>query len=481
MNDTIEKSDKKKTKYEHSKLVMASYGTRELFGQWVTSAFGFTVFFFYENVIQLSTWLAMWGFIIFSIWNAINDPLMGWIMERIHPPWEDKNLRRFPWIVIGVIPWLFSYLLIFLVPGNWYGTPSLVQENQWLIFIWYAGTLCLYDSTLTIYEVNVISLYPDKFRDLNERRTTQLFGTILGITGLVLAAIIPPMIIGETLVPSGYINASIVTVGIGFILFLLILPGVYEGKKTKRLYKRREEFGQTREVEPFIKSTTKVVNDKTFMLKILHFFGYQVGGVMIQTSALYITTYILGMGAEGTTLLLGSMLIGALISVPIWGIVANKINNNRKIGIIGGFTLFLGFIPLIFVTSLAGWMISLVFFGVGIGANWYIDPPLMGDVLDDISVRTGKSQHAIYYGIQSFFVKFGQTFIAVTIALSHIFTGYVQGAETQTPRAIFGIRIHTAIVPAILMLITITLFYKYYKLTPDKVAINKKKLKEMGI
>jgi Na+/melibiose symporter-like transporter len=175
------------------------------------------------------------------------------------------------------------------------------------------------------------------------------------------------------------------------------------------------------------------------------------------------------------------MLIGALISVPIWGIVANKINNNRKIGIIGGFTLFLGFIPLIFVTSLAGWMISLVFFGVGIGANWYIDPPLMGDVLDDISVRTGKSQHAIYYGIQSFFIKFGQTFIAVTIALSHIFTGYVQGAETQTPLAIFGIRIHTAIVPAILMLITITAFYKYYRLTPDKVAANKKKLKEMGI
>jgi Na+/melibiose symporter-like transporter len=368
-----------------------------------------------------------------------------------------------------------------LVPGNWYGTPSLVQQNQWLIFIWYAGTLCLYDSTLTIYEVNVISLYPDKFRALDERRTTQLFGTILGITGLVLAAIIPPMIIGEALAPSGYINASIVIVGIGFILFLLILPGVYEGKKTKRLYQRREESGQTREVEPFIKSTAKVVNDKTFMLKILHFFGYQVGGVMIQTSALYITTYILGMGAEGTTLLLGSMLIGALISVPIWGIIGNKINNNRKIGIIGGFTLFLGFIPLIFVTSLAGWMISLVFFGVGIGANWYIDPPLMGDVLDDISVRTGKSQHAIYYGIQSFFIKFGQTFIAVTIALSHIFTGYVQGAETQTPLAIFGIRIHTAIVPAILMLITITVFYKYYKLTPDKVAINQKKLKEMGI
>ncbi len=44
--------------YENSKLIMASYGSRELFGQWIAAAFGFTVFFFYEAVIGLNSLIA---------------------------------------------------------------------------------------------------------------------------------------------------------------------------------------------------------------------------------------------------------------------------------------------------------------------------------------------------------------------------------------------------------------------------------------
>ncbi|MFW9785362.1 MAG: MFS transporter, partial [Candidatus Heimdallarchaeota archaeon] len=146
-----------------------------------------------------------------------------------------------------------------------------------------------------------------------------------------------------------------------------------------------------------------------------------------------------------------------------------------------GIMLFVTFLPLIFTQGLITWMIFLLFFGVGIGGHWYVDPPTMGDVLDDIAVRTGKSQQSIYYGFQSFVIKFGQAFIAITIALSHVLTGYVQGQAAQDGLALFGVRLHTAIVPAILVLITLILFWKYYKLTPDKVAENKKKLKEIGL
>lgn len=69
-------------------------------------------------------------------------------------------------------------------------------------------------------------------------------------------------------------------------------------------------------------------------------------------------------------------------------------------------------------------------------------------------------------------------------------TGFVEGApslvelkaRSPTPElALLGIRIHSAIVPAILILITILIFWKYYDLTPDKVATNKAKLKELGL
>jgi len=109
-------TEERKEEYTYKKRIMASYGARELAGQWIYAAFGFSVFFFYESVIQLPTVLAALAFVIYSIWNAVNDPLVGWLLEKIHMPWEKKGYKRFPWTLIFVIPWLISYLLIL---GRW--------------------------------------------------------------------------------------------------------------------------------------------------------------------------------------------------------------------------------------------------------------------------------------------------------------------------------------------------------------------------
>ena len=476
--------------YENSTAIRASYGSRELFGQWVSAAFGFTVFFFYEVVIGLPTILAMTAFIIYSIWNAVNDPLMGYVMERIHMPWERKRgVRRFPWMVIAAITWVLSYLLIYLVPSGWYGSAAIVRANQWFIFGWYLGTLFLYDFLVAIWDVNVLSLFPDKFRGLNERRSVQGFGTILGILGLVLAAIIPPMFITTGVAPT-YITSAIVTIALGLVFFLFTIPGIRENKKVLAYYAERKEKGLDQEVESFFKSAKTALTNRTFVIKVLHFFGYQVGAVMIQTSAFYIVTYVLDAPAETITLLLGSMLLGALISVPLWTYFSKRVNDNRKMGLIAGFILVYTFIPFIFIEDLILWMIFLIFLGVGIGGHWFIDAPLITDVLDDIAVKTNKRQQAIYYGYQAFFARFGGTFIALTISITHILTGFIEGmpnlsdliAASPTPEmAIFGIRIHSAIVPALFVLITVLLFWKYYDLTPDKVAANREKLEELGI
>jgi GPH family glycoside/pentoside/hexuronide:cation symporter len=145
---------------------------------------------------------------------------------------------------------------------------------------------------------------------------------------------------------------------------------------------------------------------------------------------------------------------------------------------------------MIFISGLLGWIISLIFFGIGLGGQWFSDNPTLADVLDDIAVRTGKRQQGIYYGFQAFFIRLGGATIAITIAIVHILTGFVGGAPSRaeliarspTPElALFGIRIHAAIVPAILILITIIIFWRFYNLTPDKVAANKAKLEELGI
>jgi len=149
---------------EHSKLNIVSYSFGQFFGQWLTNTFGMYVFFFYETEIGLNVGVAALAFIIYAIWNAVNDPLIGYIMERIHMPWEQKWGKRFPWILIGSIPWIFFFALIFMVPLNL--DPI---GDQWIIFSWLLITICVFDTFFTIWNINYISIYPDKFRGINER------------------------------------------------------------------------------------------------------------------------------------------------------------------------------------------------------------------------------------------------------------------------------------------------------------------------
>ena len=472
-------------KHVYPWYIMASYGSRELFGQWITAAFGFMVFFYYETVIGLDSGLAALAFVVYQIWNAINDPISGYLMERVQFPWEKrKGYRRMPFLFVGGFLWLISYLFIFL------GPTENAAANQGKIFGWYVATLCLYDVFGTLFDVNALSIFPEKFRSANDRRTVQAFGTLLGIVGLVLANVIPPLFL-KTGVASSYRTSALVTTGVGVLLFVFMIPGLYETPQMRQMYKNRREMLDQGQVQIGFFATMKAVfSNRRFLGKVILFFGYQVSVVMLQTSTLYIVTFLLDAEPATTSLLLGSMLVGALITVPLWMVISKKLNNNRLLCLIGGFLLMAAFVPMIFVRTIPGWIASLFFFGVALGNQWFIDPPTMGDVIDDAAVRTGRRDTSVYYSLQSLFYKFGQTSVALVIGGVHIATGFVSGASTleelaaksaSLDLALFGIRIHAAVVPAVIVLISTLLFWALYDLTPDKVAENKRKLDEMGI
>ena len=470
--------------YENSKLMMASYSTNQFFGQWITGPFGMYVFIFYEVQIGLFVGLVALAFILYSFWNAFNDPLIGFIMAKIHMPWEDKWGKRFPWIVIGGIPWLFTYLLVFMVPLTW----DPVRE-QWLIFIWLLVSICLYDTLFSLWDINVRSMYPDKFRGHGERRTAAGIGTLIGMSGIVASSIIPPLFI-QFGVPETFRIQAIILIAVGFVIFCFMIPGIREDEKTKARYKERLLKASEEEKQSFIKAAKEVISNRRFMSKLLVFFGYQAAVALLAASALYMIIFVLGMEAWFLAVLMGAMLLGAFISVPLWLKLSHKYNNNKKVCLIAGFVMFVTFLPIFFVTEIIFFIVALFIFGIGLGGQWFADPPAMADVLDDVAVKNGKRKDEIYYGYQTFFVRLSLVVQAIVFAVVHTLTGFVEGsinqadlfAKSPTPElALLGIRIHTALIPAILVLVCTLIFWKFYDLTPDKVAVNKAKLKELGL
>ena len=470
--------------YEHSKGIMASYNMHQFFGQWISGPFGMYVFIFYETQIGLYVGLVALAFILYSFWNAFNDPLVGYIMARIHMPWEKKWGKRFPWVIIAGIPWAFTYLFVFLIPL----TLDPVKD-QWIIFAWLLTTICLYDTLYTMWNVNVISMYPDKFRGQAERRTAAGIGTIVGMTGIVVSSIIPPLFIRFG-VPETFRTQAWIMGVIALIILCFMIPGIREDEETKARYQERLLRMKEEKQDSFIKAAKGVITNKRFMVKMLFFFGYQAAVAILAASALYMIIFVLDMEAWFLSVLMGSMLLGAFVSIPIWVKISHKLNDNKKTSIYAGFAMFITFLPMFFVTGLIFFIIALFMFGIGLGGQWFVDPPTMADVIDDVAVRTGKKQEEIYYGYQNFFIRLSLVIQAIVFAIVHTMTGFVEGSKTRaelfarspTPElALLGIRIHTALIPAILVLICTLIFWKFYDLTPNIVAANKAKLEKLDL
>ena len=144
MNETITYTESTETR--HSKLTFLSNATGQLCSTLIGSVQGFTLFY-YQVVIGLSPWLVVLAMGIFAVYDAINDPIMGFLIDR-NLRFTRKWGRRFPWIVVGVIPWLFSIYLLFSVPDI---DPS---TNPWAVFGWLLMVLFLVDTFGTLVNMN---------------------------------------------------------------------------------------------------------------------------------------------------------------------------------------------------------------------------------------------------------------------------------------------------------------------------------------
>ncbi len=217
MTETFEGS--RNTEYKpHKWYTMTSYGFGKFAAEFFTLAFTTYCFFFYERVVGLNTWLVTGAYIIYAVWNAINDPLLGYLTNKpLKGKISRKYGRRFPYILIGAIPWAFTYMLIFLPPNL-----DPVQYG-WVHFIWLTLFSCIFDTLYSLWDIQYQAIFPDKFRGAKERRKAAGIATIVGIFGIALGALIPPMFLPNNALREYFTQGLVVSV-IGFVAIMFLLP-----------------------------------------------------------------------------------------------------------------------------------------------------------------------------------------------------------------------------------------------------------------
>ncbi len=452
--------------YEYSTKDHISFGFGYFMDNFLTGALGVRLFHFYEVELLLPVFLVSVAFLIYAGWNMINDPIVGYVADKPRKFWK-KWGRRYPWIIITILPWPLVFLFVFLCP-------PVSQVGIWFVFFWLVIIICIFDALYSAWNTNFYSLYPDKYRSHAERTKVAGIGTAIGQIGIALGFIILPLFI-EYGNLSSYVFAATIVAIIAWVGILIMIPGVRENEDMRARLSLMEI-----KQEPFFKTMKHAIKQKNFFIYIMAYLCFQSFVFIILGSLPYYVSIILNESAGIEALLSAGFLIGSLASIAIWAKIVKK-HGNRKIFMVGMFLTGVIMIPLLFISDVMIATLVMILIGVGVGAIWICVYPIYGDVIDEIVLETEKREEAVYFGIRIFFARIAFIVQALIFALIHISTGFDPALETQTDLALLGLRLQMAFIPMLFLFLGGIIFWKWYDLKIDKVASIKARLKDLGI
>jgi len=468
INRKLDKKNKSEDNISTKTYLSAAMGN--MMFSFLTMVIGTRLFDFYENEIGLSTAIVTFIFIIYALISIVINPLIGYFIDKPRKFWR-KYGKRFLWIVAGGILWSLSFILLFTVP-------NLDANKDWILLTtWFLIVICIYSICYTIYGVSYGGLIPDKFRSDKQRLRVSSIGLGLSVIGTLLAALIPPMII-EYGNRASFLTMAIIVSIIGVLLVIATIPGAREDQW---MIDRILSIDTRKEAAKFSEMIKIALKHRNFVAYLCIFTAIQCMVLIMTASIPYLVRFVLNEKAIVESYILGGFILSGFLSVPLWLFVAKKLVDFKKVLILGSLVTILFTIPFLFINSLLSAIIATALLGVGIIGINIIIFPMFGDVIDEATVKNGTRQESFYVGFRSIFGGVAVIIQAISFGLIHIYMGFEPGSATQSSRAILGLLIQVAIIPMIIMIIGITLFWKLYDLTPEKKVEIKARLKELDL
>ncbi|MFW9899178.1 MAG: MFS transporter [Candidatus Thorarchaeota archaeon] len=409
-------------------------------------SFTFLIFTFYYTIVGINVILISIGFAIWSIWNALNDPILGALSDRTHTRWG----RRIPWIIASIIPLGIIMILLFTPPI------SFGINDEMTNFIYFLVIIIIFELFYTMFSINQTSLFPEVFIDKDERAKVNNVKQIFIIIALIFAFILPTFFIPDLTerryLPNYLFFGIVACVIIIFTGLIFLKWGAREKEEFKEDYK---------DMPGFINSVKICVENECFRWPALSLIMVWFVFGMLPTIIPLYGKFVLGVeNSLYIALMLALAFISATIFINIWRVVAQKIGP-RKTWMYSMLVWILTFIPLMFISDPISGMICFFLLGIGLAGALYLRDLMWADVIDEDETRTGVRREAAYYGVNALFMRFSTVLIFLAISLVFTTTGW--GEYTPTPGAdvIFGLRVLIAIFPIIALGIAIFGFYMY--------------------
>ena len=431
--------------------------------------FTFLVFTFYYAVVGLHIFYITLGFAIWSVWNALNDPMLGAISDRTSTKWG----RRKPFIVIGIIPLLIINILLW--------TPPL-GSDQVIIFIYFLIIIILWEFFYTMWSLNQTSLFPELFRDLEQRAKANTIIQFFQIISLIIAFIFPSFFIPKYDDPQYRANYLVAAIVISIICMVSATIFIKFGLK------ERKEFSEDPKSAPsFFRSLKYTLGNKAFRFYIVGVFSLWFVFGMVPTIVALYGSVVLGIdNSLILSLLLATGFISAAFFVFLWRVVIRKLGV-KKCFLAAILVLIITLSPFMFITDTISAFISFVCLGIGLSGALIVRDVAISVIIDQDEIKNGIRREAGFYGINGFMVKL--TNVAVIICIALVFYGtdmLIFDPGSISAENVFGLRSLMFIFPAIFLILgLISMFFfpitkeKYEELTDEARKLHQQKREKL--
>jgi len=413
-------------------------------GDWGISSIGMMRSIFYAiyltDVVGLEPRLASFGALAGIVWDAINDPIVGILSDRLHTRWG----RRRPFLLWFAIPFGLSFVILWSAP-NW--------DNQTALLIYVTLAFMLADTLQTLVSVPFLSLTPELTPDYDERTTLTSFRSFFQLTGALSVVIAAPAIVDVILAAGGTQQQGFMLVGaifggIGAIPLLLI----------GRFVRERSTQEQTASI-PFRETLQAAWENIPFRYMVgIHMLNWSAVDMIAVTFPYFLlywvargdllaSVHILGFDLAYESAFFGILMSVCILCVPFWLWLA-KWRNKREAYMLG--MSFWVVVQLMIFTIQPGetayLLIIAALAGIGVSAAYILPDAMFADVIEWDELRTRRRQEGVFYGIRTLIRKLTGALVIFTALQLLGWSGYISPAEgtlhfTQMDSALQMIRL----------------------------------------
>jgi glycoside/pentoside/hexuronide:cation symporter, GPH family len=439
-------------------------------GDWGISSIGMMRSIFYAiyltDVVGLEPRFASFGALAGIVWDAVNDPIIGLISDRINTRWG----RRRPFLLLFAIPFGLSFVILWSAP-DW--------EGQTALLVYVTLAFMLSDTLTTLVSVPFLSLTPELAPDYDDRTTLTSFRSVFQLVGALSMVVAAPMIVDAVILSGGTQQQGFMLVG-GVFGALGAVPLMLIG-----LFVRETSTPEQQQSLPFRRSMREAWRNIPFRYAVgIHMLNWSAVD-MVAVTFPYFLLYWVAQGdllasirLFGFDLAYESAFFGILMSVcilfvPFW-LWVSRIRNKREAYMLG-MTLWVTVAVIMFTVQpgQTGYLLLIAALaGIGVSAAYTLPDSIFADVIEWDELRTGRRQEGIFYGVRTLIRKLtGALVIFITLQLLG-WSGYVSppaGALqfTQSDSALGMIRLLVSPFGAVMLSGTIVLAW-LFPLSRDK-------------